>query len=88
MPSLAKPVSSAVFSIVNFIFFQAGNARKTTRAAGRNLRRVWICVNDKAADTVGVHAAALPCPRIIRGTFPPLAEKPEREKTDATSPKR
>jgi hypothetical protein len=31
-------------------------------------------------------SAALSCPRIIRGTFPPLAENPEREKTDATSP--
>jgi hypothetical protein len=43
-------------------------------------------VNDKAADILDVRAAALSCPRIIRGTFPPLAENPEREKTDATSP--
>jgi hypothetical protein len=43
-------------------------------------------VNDKAADTLDVRAAALSCPRIIRGAFPPLAEKSEREKTDATSP--
>jgi hypothetical protein len=45
-----------------------------------------ILVNDKAADILDVRAAALSCPRIIRGTFPPLSEKPEREKTDATSP--
>jgi hypothetical protein len=43
-------------------------------------------VNDKAADILDVRAAALSCPRVIRGTFPPLAENPEREKTDATSP--
>jgi len=59
---------------------------QTTRAAGRNLRRAKYLVNDKAADMLDVRAAALSCPRIIRGAFPPLAEKPEREKTDATSP--
>jgi hypothetical protein len=59
---------------------------QTARAAGRNLRRAGVFVNDKAADILDVRAAALSCPRIIRGTFPPLAEKPEREKTDATSP--
>jgi hypothetical protein len=31
-----------------------------------------MMVNDKAADILDVRAAALPCPRIIRGTFPPL----------------
>ena len=46
-----------------------------------------IFMNDKAADTFRVHAAALPCPRAsCPRDFSAARRKPEREKTDATSP--
>jgi hypothetical protein len=57
--------------MVNFFFFQADNARKQPVAQGATCVGQSISLNDKAADADRVHAAALSCPRFIRGTFPP-----------------
>ena len=87
IPSLAKPFSSALFSFVNLFFFHAAFGRKQPLPQGATCVGQNILMNDKAADTLV--SARLRCRarrHHARGTFSPLAEKPEREKTDATSP--
>ena len=94
MPSLAKPVSSAVFSavftavfsIVNLFFFRAGIAAKRalTQGATRGGRKF---MKRQGGGHFSVRAAALSCPRTFcPWGFSATCRSSEREKTDATSP--